>query len=102
MCTHRGLPGCTVVRNLPANAGVARDAGSVPGVGRSCREEVATHCNILAGITSWTEEPGGLQNTGSERGRRNWETELSCAYTYKYTHNRISPSHRRMRSTYHM
>ena len=30
-----GLPGCTVVKNLPANAGDAGDAGSIPGSGRS-------------------------------------------------------------------
>ena len=30
-----GLPGGTVVRNLPANAGSARDAGSTSGSGRS-------------------------------------------------------------------
>ena len=29
------FPGGSVVRNLPANAGDARDAGSVPGLGRS-------------------------------------------------------------------
>ena len=37
MCTHRGLPAGTVVKSLPAKAGVAGDAGSVPGLGRSCR-----------------------------------------------------------------
>ena len=30
-----GLPGGTVVQNLPANAGDAGDAGSIPGSGRS-------------------------------------------------------------------
>ena len=30
-------------------------------------EEVATHSNILACKTSWTEEPGGLQSMGSQR-----------------------------------
>ena len=30
-----GFPGGTVVKNLPANAGDARDAGSIPGSGRS-------------------------------------------------------------------
>ncbi|CAN0472003.1 unnamed protein product [Rangifer tarandus platyrhynchus] len=32
-------------------------------------EEMATHSSILAGETSWTEEPGGLQSTGSQRVR---------------------------------
>ena len=28
---------------------------------------MATHSSILAWRTSWTEEPGGLQSTGSQR-----------------------------------
>ena len=31
---ERGFPGDSVVKNLPANAGDARDAGSVSGSGR--------------------------------------------------------------------
>ena len=34
----RGFPGGSVVKNLPANVGDARDAGSIPGLGRSLRE----------------------------------------------------------------
>ena len=30
-----GFPGDTVVKNMPANAGDTRDAGSIPGLGRS-------------------------------------------------------------------
>ena len=30
-----GFPGCTVVKNLPANTGDSRDLGSTPGLGRS-------------------------------------------------------------------
>ena len=41
-----GFPAGSVVKNLPANAG---DAGSVPGLGRSPEEEMATHSCILAG-----------------------------------------------------
>ena len=33
--THTGFPGGTVVKNLPANAGDSRDAGSTSGLGRS-------------------------------------------------------------------
>ena len=29
-------------------------------------KEMATHSSILAWRTSWTEEPGGLQSTGSQ------------------------------------
>ena len=31
----RGFPGGEVVKNPPANAGDSRDAGSIPGSGRS-------------------------------------------------------------------
>ena len=30
-------------------------------------KEMATHSSILAWRISWTEEPGGLQSTGSQR-----------------------------------
>ena len=32
-------------------------------------EEMATHSSILAWRIPWTEEPGGLQSTGSQRVR---------------------------------
>ena len=32
ICTHLGFPGCSVVKNLPANA---QDSDSIPGSGRS-------------------------------------------------------------------
>ena len=32
-------------------------------------EEMATHSKILAWKIPWTEEPGGLQSTGSQRVR---------------------------------
>ena len=35
------------VKNLSANEGVARDAGSTPHSGRSPEEEMATHSSIL-------------------------------------------------------
>ena len=34
-----------MVKNMPANAGDARDTGSIPGLGRS--QEMATHFSIL-------------------------------------------------------
>ena len=30
-------------------------------------EEIATHSSILAWRIPWTEDPGGLQSTGSQR-----------------------------------
>ena len=53
-----------MVKNLPANEG---DAGSIPGLGRSPGEGMATHSSILAWKTPWSEEPGRLQSMGSQR-----------------------------------
>ena len=33
-------------------------------------KEIATHFSILAWRIPWTEEPGGLQSTGSQSGTR--------------------------------
>ena len=52
-----------VVKNLPANAGDIRDAGSIPGLGRSSTGSPLQY-SCLENIP-WTEEPGGLQSTGS-------------------------------------
>ena len=58
-----------MVKNLPANAGDIRDAGSIPGLGRSPEEEMATCSRILAWEIPQTEEPRGLQSLGSQRVR---------------------------------
>ena len=55
-----------MVKNLPANSG---DAGSIPGLGRSPGEGMATHYSILAGKIPWIEEHHGLQSTGLQRVR---------------------------------
>ena len=39
-----------------------------------CVEEMATHSSILAWRLPWTEEPGGLQSTGSQRAGHDWVT----------------------------
>ena len=59
--------GGSVVKNSPANAG---DASSIPGLGRSQGEEMATHSSILAWEILWTEEPSGLPSMGSQRVRQ--------------------------------
>ena len=41
----QGLPGGSVVRNLPANAG---NMGLIPGSGGSLEKEMATHSSTLA------------------------------------------------------
>ena len=52
-----------VVKNLPANAGDARDMGQEDPL----EESLATHSSVLSWRIPWTEESGGLQFTGSQR-----------------------------------
>jgi len=42
------FPGGTVVENLPANAGGARDTGSILGREDALEEEMATHSSMCA------------------------------------------------------
>ena len=42
------------------------DLGSVPGLGRSLEEGMATHSNILVWRIPRTEDPGGLQSMESQ------------------------------------
>ena len=55
-----------VVKNPPANAGDVRDMGSILGREDPLEKEMATQSSILAWRIPWTEEPGGLQSTGSQ------------------------------------
>ena len=48
-----------VVKNPPASTGDVRDAGLIPGSGRS---PGGGHSSIVAWRIPWTEEPGGLQS----------------------------------------
>ena len=43
-------------------------------------KEMATHSSIRAWRIPWTEEPGGLQSTGSQRVGYDWVTSLSLIY----------------------
>ena len=51
-----------MVKNLPANAGDAKDVSLIPGSEDPLEKEMATNSKILAWEISWTEEPGGLQS----------------------------------------
>ena len=74
-----------VVKNLPANAGVVRDTGSIPGQEDPSEEGMATHSSIPAWRIPWTEEPGGWQSTASHRVGHN----LVCKHVECYTHQTI-------------
>ena len=41
-------------------------------------KEMGTHSSTLAWRIPWTEEPGRLQSTGSQRVGHDWATSLSC------------------------
>ena len=72
MATRKeGFPGGSVVKNPPANAG---DLGSISGFGEDPLEkEMTTDSSILPRELQWTEEPGRLQSTGSQKS----QTQLS-------------------------
>ena len=59
-----GFPGGSEVKVFACNVG---DLGLIPGSGRHLEKKMATHSSILAWRIPWTEEPGGLQSTGSQR-----------------------------------
>ena len=56
-----------MVKKLPASAARHKDLGSIPGSGRSPGGGHGNPASILAWRIPWTEEPGGLQSTGSQR-----------------------------------
>ena len=60
-----GFPGVAlVVKNPSANAGHARDVGSILGQEDPLEEEMATHSSILAWRIPWTEELDGYSPWG--------------------------------------
>ena len=62
--------GGAVVKHPPANAGRARDSGSILGQEDPLEKKMATHSSILSWKIPWPEEPGGLQSMGSQS--RTW------------------------------
>ena len=67
-----GFPGGTVIKNPPANIG---DMGSIPGLGRPPGEGNGNPRQYSCLEIPWTEEPGGLESTGSQRLRHDRATE---------------------------
>ena len=63
-----------MVKNVPANAGNAKDVSSIPSQEDPLESEMASHSSILAWRTPWTEESGRLQSVGLQRGRRDQVT----------------------------
>ena len=54
-----------MVKNLPATQGLPLGGEDPP------EEEMTIRSSILVWEIAWTEEPGGLQSTGSEGVRHN-------------------------------
>ena len=71
-----GFPGGSVVKNLPANAGGTRDAGSVLCWEDPLEQEIVICPSMLAWKIPWTKEPGGLLSVGSQR------VGHDCAHTH--------------------
>ena len=61
---NKGIPGGSVVKNLPAMQETGDQSLSQEDFPE---EELATHASILAWRIPWTEEPGGLQSMGLQR-----------------------------------
>ena len=75
----RAFPVAQSKKNPLANEEDAGHSGSVPEPGRSLKEEMATHSSLLAWRIPRTEEPGGLQPTGSQ-SRTRLSTQAATAF----------------------
>ena len=69
----KGFPGGSAVKNPPA-----MQETWVQSLGREdpLEKEMAAHSSILAWEIQWTEEPGELQSTGSQRVEHDWARVL--------------------------
>ena len=56
-----------MLKNLPANAGDIRDAGSIPGLGRFPGGGHGNPFQYSCLENPWTEEHGGLQSIGLKK-----------------------------------
>ena len=73
-----GLPLVTqMVKNLPA---MQESRVRSPDWDDSPEKERAIHSSILAWKISWTEEPGRLQSTGSQRVGHDWAINTTLTY----------------------
>ena len=77
---HRGFLGGSDDKESACNVG---DLSSVPGLGRSPGE--GTHSSILAWEIPWTEEPGRLQSTGSQKSPTRLSTKQQQQQQFVYS-----------------
>ena len=81
--THRASLVAQTVKNLPAKKKKKKNLPAMRGtwvrsLGQEdpLEKEMATRSSILAWRIPWTEKPGGLQSTGSQRVGHDWATSL--------------------------
>ena len=68
-----------VVKSLPVSTGDIRDVGQEDPL----EENIATHSNILALRTPWTEGPGGLESIGSQSQTRLKQLSMHAHKIYR-------------------
>ena len=80
------------VKNPPASAEDVRDAGSIPGLGKSPEEGMATHSSVLAWRIPRTEEPGQWRSIGLQMDPvgHDWSdlahSTVTPVFPYTHTH----------------
>ena len=74
------LPKCFRGKESTCSAGDSGDVSSIPGLGRSLEEGMATHSSILAWTIPWTDEPDGLQSMVSQRDT--WLSTHTCMQNF--------------------
>ena len=96
-----GFRPCHLVVPLVAQMGVknflstTQEIGFDPCVGKiPLNRKMATYSSILAWRILWTEEPGGLQSTVSQRIRHNWAT-----FSQSVTHSHSADAAERVSGT---
>ena len=62
-----------------------RDVGSIPGLGRSLEKGMAGLSSTLVWRILWTEEPCGLQSTGSQRVGQTEAIEQTCTQAHIFS-----------------
>ena len=83
---HLGFPGGTVIKSLPADAGDARDVGSIPVLGRSpgVGNGKPLQCSCLGNPID--RRAWWAVSMGSKRVRHSWATE----HAHTHIHNPIT------------
>jgi len=76
-----GFPGGSDGKESTCNVG---DLGSICGLGRSPGKGKGYPLQYSCPEISWTEEPGRLQSTGSQRVRHNWVTFTFTTFINNY------------------